>query len=64
MKASKPKQRWAKLTEAEQKRLEDIGDPWPECFLPTKTGPDGSRWADSVLLAAYRSQHTSDGEQR
>jgi hypothetical protein len=59
MKARKSKQRWAKLTEAEQTRLEDIGEPWPDGFPPTKAGPDGSRWADSVLLAAYRSQHTS-----
>ncbi len=62
MKASKPKQRWAKLTDAERERVEDIGQPWPEGFPPTIWSPDGSRWANSELLAAYRSQHTSHAE--
>ena len=62
MKARKYKQRWAKLNEAEQALLADIGQPMPEGFPPTKTAPDGSLWADPVLLAAYRSQHTSLGD--
>lgn len=61
MKASKPKQRWAKLTEAEQERIEDIGQPWPDGFPPTIWNQDGSRWAEADKLAAYRSQHTSEG---
>lgn len=58
-KRSKIKQRWTKLTEAEQTRVEDLGQPFDEAMPPLKRGPDGSLWADAILLAAYRSQHTS-----
>jgi hypothetical protein len=59
MRKPKQKQRWARLTEAEQARVEDLGQPFDEAMPPLKRGPNGSLWADSILLAAYRSQHTS-----
>lgn len=63
-KRNKTKQHLAKLTAAEQERLEDIGQPWPENFPPTREAPDGSRWADSTLLSAHRASQPASGETR
>ncbi len=59
----KPKQRWARLTEAEQRLVEDLSEIWPHDLGPTKASPDGSRWGLAGRLAAYRATHTSQSEQ-
>lgn len=62
MKARKYKQRWAKLSDDEAERIRDLSKPFDESAPPLKTAPDGSLWADPVLLAAWRSQHTSGAD--
>ena len=49
------KQRWARFTDEERKRLESIDADWPmEVRSETRVAPDGSRWGHADEVRAMR----------
>lgn len=58
----KPKQRWARLTEAEQARIDDLSQEVPGDLPKLVRDPEGRLWSPVPALAAYRATHTSSVE--
>jgi len=55
----KPKQRWARLTEAEQSRVDDLSLELPGDLPKLARDAEGRLWSPVPALAAYRATHTS-----
>lgn len=58
----KPKERWARLTDAEQTRVDDLSQELPDDLPKLARDAEGRLWSPVPALAAYRATHTSGTE--